>query len=552
MKLKGAQIITEVLLEQGVDTIFGYPGGAALDIYDALYEKRDKIQHYLAAHEQGAAHAADGYARATGKTGVVFSTSGPGATNLVTGIATAYLDSIPLVAITANVGRPVTGKDSFQEVYIGGITLPITKHNYVVTKVEDLADTLREAFLIAGSGRKGPVLVDVPKDISVAMCEYTPQPPVKPETLTMIPQAGLEQVAKMLNESKKPLVCFGGGIVSSEASAELLELVKKASLPACHTIMAQGCLRYDEPLNLGMLGMHGNMVANKAVEQCDLLLAIGTRFSDRVALNTQKFAPNAKIVHIDIDPSEICKNVLAYYSVVADVKAVLQGLIPLVKEVADRDWLAEIEGWKAKDYKPPVSDDLLPHNIIQAILDAAGEDAIIATDVGQHQMWSAQYSKRIKPRTFLTSGGLGTMGFGYGAALGAQAADKTRNVVHITGDGSFHMNMNEACTAVSYNLPVVTVILNNNALGMVRQWQRAFYHQHFYQTTPNRKTDYVKVAEGFGLRGYRATTLDELKDALKKAFEGEGPAWIDCVLDSDAKVLPMIPPGKTVEDIVLE
>ena len=552
MKLKRAQIITEVLLEQGVDTIFGYPGGAALDIYDALYEKRDQITHYLTAHEQGAAHAADGYARATGKTGVVFSTSGPGATNLVTGIATAYLDSIPLVAITANVGRPVTGKDSFQEVYIGGITLPITKHNYVVTRVEDLADTLREAFLIAGSGRKGPVLVDVPKDISVAMCEYTPKPPVKPETLTMIPQEGLEQVAKMINESKKPVVFFGGGVVSSEASAELQELVKKATLPACHTIMASGCLRYDEPLNMGMLGMHGTFLANKAVDQADLVLAIGTRFSDRVALNTQKFAKNAKIIHIDIDPSEICKNVLAYYSVVADVKAVLQGLIPLVNEVSEREWVKEIEEWKAQDYKPPVGDGLLPNNIIQAIIDAAGEDSIITTDVGQHQMWSAQYSKRIKPRAFLTSGGLGTMGFGYGAAIGAQAADKTSKVVHITGDGSFHMNLNEACTAVSYNLPIVTVILNNNVLGMVRQWQRAFYNQHFYQTTLNRKTDYVKLAEGFGLRGYRATTLDELKDALQKAFAGEGPAWVECVLDSDEKVLPMIPPGQTVQNIVLE
>ncbi len=552
MKLKGSQIITEVLLEQGVDTIFGYPGGAALEIYDALYEKRDVIKHYMTAHEQGAAHAADGYARATGKTGVVFATSGPGATNLVTGIATAYLDSIPMVAITANVGRALTGKDSFQEVYIGGITLPITKHNYVVQSVESLADIVREAFLIANSGRKGPVLIDVPKDITAALCEYTPAPAVKPERPLAVSQEGLEQVSAMINESKKPVVYFGGGVVSSEATAQLQELIHKACLPACNTIMATGVLPCSDPLSLGMVGMHGSVAANKAIDEADLVIAIGTRFSDRVALNTEKFAQNAKVVHIDIDPSEICKNVKTYYGIVGDVKAVLEGLIPLVSEVSDRDWLREIDGWKAREYKHPVMDGLLPHQVIEAIADEVGEDGIIATDVGQHQMWTAQYSRRSKPRTLLTSGGLGTMGFGYGAALGAQVGMPDRKVVHITGDGSFHMNMNEACTAVSYDLPVVTVILNNNALGMVRQWQRAFYAERFYSTTPNRKTNYVKVAEGFGMRGYHAETLDELKAALKAAFEGEGPAWIECVIDSDERVLPMIAPGRTVQDIVVE
>ncbi|MBR5485348.1 MAG: biosynthetic-type acetolactate synthase large subunit [Oscillospiraceae bacterium] len=553
MKLTGADIIVEVLLEQGVDTIFGYPGGTVLNTYDSLYKYSDKINHIMTAHEQGASHAADGYARATGKTGVVLATSGPGATNLVTGIATAYMDSVPMVALTGNVGTSLIGRDSFQEVYIAGITMPITKHNFVVRKVEDLADTIRQAFRIAQEGRKGPVLVDIPKDITAAECEFTPQP-VAPLSAPPAPkQESLEQAAKMLNECERPVIMFGGGVVSSEASDILHELMEKADIPACHTLMGAGVVDYRSPLNVGMLGMHGYVIANKAVNEADVVFAVGTRFSDRVALNPNKFAHRAKIIQLDIDPSEINKNVHIDCSVVGDVKDVLQKLLPMINSTKRPEWINAIQGWKASDYRPKdVEGKLRPHQIMNIINQNVGDDAVFVTDVGQHQMWAAQFCKRTKARSFLTSGGLGTMGFGYGAALGAKVAVGDRTVVHITGDGSFHMNLHEGCTAVSYDLPVITVIMNNTVLGMVRQWQTSFYGKRYSSTSPERKTDFVKLAEGFGLAGYRAETPEEFEKAFKQALASGKPAWIDCRIDKDERVLPMIPAGGSFDDIITE
>ncbi len=552
MKLTGSDIFVEVLIEQGVDTLFGYPGGAVLNLYDALYKNQHRINHVMTAHEQGAAHAADGYARSTGKVGVCLATSGPGATNLVTGIATAYMDSIPMVAFTGNVATSGLGKDSFQEVYIAGITMPITKHNFVVDRVEDLADVMRQAFEIAQSGRKGPVLVDIPKDVSAAMCEFIPAEKVCDTYETVINEAALDRVAALINEAERPVVYYGGGVVASEAGEELRTLLHKAEIPATYTIMAAGALGYGEPLNLGMVGMHGLKTTNLAVNQADLVLAVGTRFSDRVALNPGKFAKKAKIVHIDIDQSEVNKNVRVDESLIGQVKDILTALLPKVKENRHPAWMEQIAAWKAEDYIPEDSDKVLkPHQIIDLVCKKAGEDAIYVTDVGQHQMWSAQYLRHVGSRNFLTSGGLGTMGYGYGAAIGAQVANPEKPVVHLTGDGSFHMNLHEACTAVSYNLPVITVIFNNAVLGMVRQWQTAFYGKRFSSTDPERKTDFVKVIEGFGSRGYRCTNLQELEAALDDAMKRTGPVWIDCVMDKDEKVLPMIPPGATVDSIVM-
>lgn len=552
MLLNGAEIIAEVLIEQGVDTVFGYPGGSVLNIYDALYHYKDRINHYMSAHEQGACHAADGYARLTGKTGVVISTSGPGATNLVTGIATAYMDSVPLVAITGNVPTSLIGKDSFQEVYIAGITMPITKHNFTVRSVEDLADTLRSAFKIANSGRPGPVLIDIPKDITINKTEFTNKA-VDTNDLPKKPFKNLEKVANLINSAKFPVVYFGGGVRLSSAEQELFELIKKAEIPATYTIMAAGVLGYGDELNMGIIGMHGSKTANLAVDNADLVLAIGTRFSDRVALNPQKFARRARIVHIDIDPSEIGKNVPADVSIIGDVKEVLTELLPMVENTNHTDWINQIKEWRKKDYCPKDDDSVLkPHQVMSAICDAAGEDAVFITDVGQHQMWAAQYIRHLKTRSFLTSGGLGTMGYGYGAALGAAVADKeNRPIIHITGDGSFHMNMNEACTAVSYNLPVITVIMNNSVLGMVRQWQKTFYGKRFSSSEPERKTNYKAVAEGFGLTGFRCENLAEFKDAMDKALKLGGPVWIECVIDREEAVLPMIPAGGSVDDIII-
>lgn len=553
MKLNGSEILTEVLIEQGVDTVFGYPGGAVLNIYDALYKYKDKIKHILTAHEQGASHAADGYARATGKTGVCIATSGPGATNLVTGIATAYMDSVPMVVITGNVGTGLIGRDAFQEVYITGITMPITKHNFMVQNVDELADTIREAFRIANTGRKGPVLIDIPKDVTAAVTEFTNKEKVAIKDDTVIDETELKTVAKLINEAKKPVIQFGGGVVSSNASELALELVEKANIPSCHTLMAAGVIGYNNPLNLGLLGMHGAYVTNKAVDEADVLIAIGTRFSDRVALNTGSFAKKAKIIQIDIDLSEINKNVAVDHYLIGDVKKVLEKLLPLLKKKDRTDWLNTLNEYKKDDYIPVDDDSIItPHQLIKSICEMAGEDAVVVTDVGQHQMWAAQYVHHIRPRGFLTSGGLGTMGYGYGAAIGAKVAlgDKIP-VIHITGDGSFHMNLNEACTAVSYNLPVITVIMNNRVLGMVRQWQRCFYGKRFSETDPERKTDFVKLCEGFGGKGYRAENIEEFRNAFKDALKQNGPVWIDCAIDKDERVLPMIPSGKTVNDIML-
>lgn len=554
MKLTGSQIFVEVLVEQGVDTLFGYPGGAVLNLYDELYKNSDRIRHVLTAHEQGASHAADGYARATGRTGVVLATSGPGATNLVTGIATAYMDSVPMVAFTGNVATTMLGKDSFQEAYIEGITMPITKHNYTVRRVEDLADTMRAAFRIAQSGRKGPVLVDIPKDITAASCEFTPKAPELIRTVTRYNEEDVKKAAQMINESERPIVYFGGGVRSAAGCQPLRDLLEKTGMPATYTLMAAGVLSYGEPHNLGLLGMHGCYAANKAIDEADLVIAVGTRFSDRVALNPDSFAKRAKIIQIDIDPSELGKNVDVDLSLTGDASYILQAILPYVEKTAHKLWMEQIRGWQKDDYKPVDSDtELKPHQIIDEICNQAGPEAVYVTDVGQHQMWAAQYLHHTKSRGFLTSGGLGTMGFGYGAAIGAQMAlGRDARVVMLTGDGSFHMNLNEACTAVSYDLPIITVIFNNQVLGMVRQWQTTFYEKRYSDTDPHRKTDFVKLAEGFGAKGYRAATPAEFKAAFADAMKQKGPSWIDCRIGKDEKVLPMIPGGGTVNDIIME
>ena len=554
MKLNGSQIFVEVLAEQGVDTIFGYPGGAVLNLYDELYKNSDRIRHILTAHEQGAAHAADGYARATGRTGVVLATSGPGATNLVTGIATAYMDSVPMVAFTGNVATSLIGRDSFQEAYIEGITLPITKHNYTVRRVEDLADTMRNAFRIAQSGRKGPVLVDIPKDVTANSCEFTRKAPELIRTVTRVDQEQARQAARLINEAQRPIVCFGGGVRSAAGCQPLRDLLTKAGIPATHTLMAAGVLSYGEPHNLGMLGMHGSFAANKAVAEADLVIAVGTRFSDRVALSPDRFAPKAKVIQIDIDPSEMGKNVDLDMSITGDAAYVLQAILPYVEKTEHKLWMEQIRSWQKVDYHPQDSDtELRPHQLIAEICRQAGPEAVYVTDVGQHQMWAAQYLHHTKSRGFLTSGGLGTMGFGYGAAIGAQLAlGRDARVIMLTGDGSFHMNLNEGCTAVSYGLPIITVIFNNQVLGMVRQWQTSFYEGRYSSTDPHRRTDFVKLAEGFGAKGYRASTPAEFAAVFADAMKQKGPSWIDCRIGKDERVLPMIPGGGDIEDIIME
>ena len=554
MVKNGAEILIDALVEQGVDTIFGYPGGAVLNIYDALYKNSDRIRRILTAHEQGAAHAADGYARATGKVGVCLATSGPGATNLVTGIATAYMDSIPMVAITGNVGTSLIGRDSFQEVYIAGITMPITKHNFVVRDVEELADTVRDAFRIAASGRPGPVLIDIPKDITAAKCEFIPKGKVEINETYEISDEELQTVADMIAASERPMIYYGGGVETSDAGDMLLQLQRKADIPSAHTMMAIGCIPDTEPLSLGMIGMHGTVSAAWAVERCDLLVCIGARFSDRVATNTKRFAPSAKVIHVDIDDAEINKNIGVDYAIVSDAETFLEKVMPYIKEAKHDAWRAQITEWQTKlDYVPKDDESVIhPHQLLRTVAEETPEDTIIATDVGQHQLWSAQYNGRKHVRQFLTSGGLGTMGFGYGAALGAQVAFPDRTVVHITGDGSFHMNLNEICTAVSYNLPVITIIMNNRVLGNVRQWQTMFYGSRYSQTDPHRKTDYVKLADAFGARGFRVSNIAELRDALREAMKRTGPVLIDAQIDKDERVLPMIPAGGTVDDLVTE
>ena len=554
MKLTGSQIFVEVLAEQGVDTIFGYPGGSVLNLYDELYKNSDRIRHILTAHEQGASHAADGYARATGRTGVVLATSGPGATNLVTGIATAYMDSVPMVAFTGNVATTLLGKDSFQEAYIEGITMPITKHNFTVRRVEDLADTMRAAFRIAQSGRKGPVLVDIPKDVTANSCEFTPREPELIRTVTTFDEEKVLAAAKLINESVRPVIYFGGGVRSEAGCQPLRDLVYKGDIPATYTLMGTGVLDYGERHNLGLIGMHGCYAANKAVSEADLVIAVGTRFSDRVALKPETFASKARIIQIDIDPSEMGKNVAVDVSLTGDAAYVLQAILPHVERGFHMHWMEQIEQWQKNDYKPKDSAaELRPHQIIAEICRQAGDDAVYVTDVGQHQMWAAQFLKHTKSRGFLTSGGLGTMGFGYGAAIGAQVAlGNDQRVVMLTGDGSFHMNLNEACTAVSYELPIITVIFNNQVLGMVRQWQTSFYGRRYSNTDPHRRTDFVKLAEGFGAKGYRAETMEEFRAAFADAMTNKGPSWIECCIGKDEKVLPMIPGGGDITNIIME
>ena len=553
MQLNGSQIFVEVLCEQGVDTLFGYPGGAVLNLYDELYKNADRITHVLTAHEQGASHAADGYARATGRTGVVLATSGPGATNLVTGIATAYMDSVPMVAFTGNVTTEGLGKDGFQEAYIEGITMPITKHNFTVRRVEDLADTMRAAFRIAQSGRKGPVLVDIPKDVTAAVCEFTPKKPEPIRTVTTFNEEQVKWAAEIINGAQRPLVYFGGGVRSAASCQPLRDLLKKAEIPATYTLMAAGVVPYGDPMNIGMVGMHGCYTSNRAVADCDVLIAVGARFSDRVALNPKTFAKNATIIQIDIDASELGKNVDVDLAIVGDAAYVLNAMLPMIEDKKHPDWMKMIHEWQAQDYHP-VSDAsrLMPHQVIGEVCNQCGPEAVYVTDVGQHQMWAAQYIRHTKSRGFITSGGLGTMGFGYGAAIGAQAAFPEKRVVHFTGDASFHMNLNEACTAVSEEMPIITVILNNQVLGMVYQWQTAFYGRRYSSTTPERKTDFVKVIEGFGGKGFHVDTEEGFKEAFKQALQEKGPVWICCDIDREIKVLPMIPNGGTVDDMILE
>ena len=552
MKLTGSQLVAEILLEHGVDTVFGYLGGTALNLYDTLYEYRDKIRHILTAHEQGAAHAADGYSRATGKTGVVFATSGPGATNLVTGIATAFMDSIPMIAITANVPDSLIGRDAFQEICITGVTMPITKHTFFVNKIEDLADAVRNAFRIANSGRKGPVLIDITKDVTAAKIDYKPAKPMPLNPPPVFNKESVQEVAAMINAAERPIVYFGGGVAASKAGPELRQLLETADIPATYTLMAAGILGYDNKRNLGLIGMHGSIAANRAVDRADLIIALGARFSDRVALNPEKFGKKAHKIQVDIDTSEINKNVLVDVGISADIKEFLTALLPLIKKNDHADWVSQSTEWKKKTGDVKSQDaELHPSEIIQSICDMTDKETIYVTDVGQHQMWAAQYLKHEKTEDFITSGGLGTMGFGYGAAIGAQIGCPEKRVIHFTGDGSFHMNLNEACTAVSQDLPIITVIMNNRVLGMVYQWQTSFYGKRYAATTPERKTNFPKLAEAFGAKGFSASNPAEFEEVFKKALQEKGPIWIDCAISREERVLPMIPGGGTIEDMII-
>ena len=549
MLLNGSEIVVECLKEQGVDTVFGYPGGTILNIYDAIY-KEDKINHYLVSHEQGAAHAADGYARSTGKVGVCFATSGPGATNLVTGIATAYMDSVPLVAITANVAKSGLGKDSFQEIDIVGVTMPITKHNYIVKEIEDLADTIRDAFRIAKSGRPGPVLVDITKDVTANKYEFENKEPAKIERVSdTINDDDIDTVCQMIEASKKPFVLVGGGASISEADKEVREFVKKINAPVCDTLMGKGVIDGNDPLYTGMIGMHGTKTSNYGVSDSDLLIVIGARFSDRVTGNPKKFATKAGIVHIDVDPSEINKNVKADASIIGDVKEVMTRLNKAVKKQDHSDWIKEIEDYKEKYPLPVDRGDLTGPSIIDAIYEETKGDAIITTDVGQHQMWAAQYYNYKESRQLITSGGLGTMGYGVGACIGAKMGNKDKTCINIAGDGCFRMNMNEIATATRYNIPIIQVVINNHVLGMVRQWQTLFYGERYSATVLDDEVDFVKVAEGLGAKAYKITTIDEFRDAIKEAIELNIPCVLECDIHKDDKVFPMVPAGKPIMDV---
>ena len=548
MQLTGSEIVIECLKEQGVDTVFGYPGGAILNVYDELYKHQNEIKHILTSHEQGAAHAADGYARATGKVGVCLATSGPGATNLVTGIATAYMDSIPIVAITCNVGVSLLGKDSFQEIDITGITLPITKHNFIVKDVNNLAATIRKAFAIAKKGRPGPVLIDIPKDVTANKAEYVKEKPVAVEPSQNICETQLDTAVEMIKEAKKPYIFVGGGAILSGASEELYTFAKKVDAPVTDSLMGKGAFPGTDPLYTGMLGMHGTKTSNYGVSECDLLIVIGARFSDRVTGNAQKFAQNAKIIQIDVDVAEMNKNVMISAGVVGDIKVVLDRLNERLEQQDHAEWVTKIQEYKEKYPLVYHKDVLSGPFVVEEIYRQTKGEAIISTEVGQHQMWAAQFYKYTKPRTFLTSGGLGTMGYDLGAALGAKSGRKDKVVVNIAGDGCFRMNMNEIATAVRHNIPVIQVVINNHVLGMVRQWQNLFYGQRYSATVLNDAVDFVKLAEAMGAEGIRATTQEEFKSAFEKAMNLGRPVVIDCQIDSDDKVWPMVAPGAAISE----
>ena len=549
MQLNGAEIVIECLKEQGVDTVFGYPGGAILNVYDELYKHRDEIRHILTSHEQGAAHAADGYARATGKVGVCLATSGPGATNLVTGIATAYMDSIPVVAITCNVGVPLLGKDSFQEIDIAGVTMPITKYSFIVKDVNQLADTIRKAFRIAKMGRPGPVLIDIPKDVTAKKAEYEKENPgVYNREFTHIDEKEVAAAAEMIQASEKPFIFVGGGAILSGASKELKEFVEKTDAPVTDSLMGKGAFPGTDPRYTGMLGMHGTKASNYGVSECDLLVVVGARFSDRVTGNTATFAKNAKILQIDIDPAEMNKNIIIDQGVVGDIKAVLRKLNEVLPQQDHAEWMKKIQDYKEK-YPLKYHEGVLTGPfVVEEIYRQTKGDAIITTEVGQHQMWAAQYFKYTKPRTLLTSGGLGTMGYGLGAALGAKTGRPDKTVVNIAGDGCFRMNMNEIATATRHNIPVIQVVINNHVLGMVRQWQNLFYGQRYSATVLNDAVDFVKLAEAMGAKGVRVTTQAEFKEAFKEALASGKPVVIDCQIDQDDKVWPMVAPGAAISE----
>lgn len=552
MLLSGADILIETLIEQGCETVFGYPGGQIINVYDSLYKYRDKINHILTAHEQGAAHAADGYARTTGKVGVVISTSGPGATNLVTGIATAYLDSVPLVAICGNVPTTQIGTDSFQEIDITGVTLPITKHNYFVGSVDKLADTVREAFQLAMSGRPGPVLIDIPKDVQIAKYEYTPKAPVHPEEPHAAKDIRIQEAAEQINMSKRPYVYFGGGLISAGAQEEMLTLAAKIDAPLGCSLMGISGIPTDNPRFLGMQGMHGHYASSMAMHHADLIISLGVRFNDRVTGNRAKFAAGAKIIHIDVDGSELSKNVNAVCGLRGDLKLTLQKLLPLISESKKENWNTEVRSFAEKEQEYLDNrEELTPRRAVLTLNKHLGENTAVATDVGQHQMWAAQNLNFRKTRRFVSSGGLGTMGFGLGAAIGASFGTKERSVL-ITGDGSFGMCLNELATAVTYNVPVVILILNNGVLGMVRQWQTLFFDKHYSNTVLNRKTDFVALARAFGADGEAVSDTNEIDSALNHAFNYNGPYVIDCAIDKDEFVLPMLPPGGSMDDIIVK
>ncbi len=549
MEMNGSEIVIACLKEQGVDTVFGYPGGTILNIYDALYKHQDEIRHVLTSHEQGAAHAADGYARATGKVGVCMATSGPGATNLVTGIATAYMDSVPLVAITANVNLPLLGKDTFQEIDIAGVTMPITKHGFIVKNINDLAPTIRKAFKIAKSGRPGPVLVDITKDVTAAVCDYEPVNPAEPEREVKFDDKDLTLVAEMLCKAKKPFIYVGGGAIISDASDEVKELANLLDAPVCDTLMGKGAFDGRDPRYTGMIGMHGTKASNLGVTECDLLVALGARFSDRVTGNPKKFAEGAKIVHIDVDAAEINKNIRVDASLVGDLKLTLSKLNPLITKQNHESWMKRIDELKEK-YPLSYDENKLTCPYIISEIDRITEGkALITTDVGQHQMWAAQYFKYSMPRTFLSSGGLGTMGYGLGACIGAQVGRPDDVCFNIAGDGCFRMNMNELATASRYNIPIIEVVINNHVLGMVRQWQTLFYGKRYSQTVLNDKVDFCKVAEALGCKAIRITKKEEVEPAIREAIDAKCPVLLDCIIEEDDKVFPMVPAGAPISEV---